>query len=383
VKIDRTRPRHWAYLAASTVNAALGLLLGAFAPRQRRRILLYGHKLGGNLLALYRELRARDGVEVAFLTMDPAYQRELAARGEAAVCSVSPRSIAWLARAGTLVSDHGLHSLQLLLGRSRMRFVDVWHGIPFKGFDAEDFRVQHRYDEAWVASPSQKALWVERFGFDPARVHATGYARTDVLVNPAPPRAGLQAAFGLERFGPARFVLFAPTWKQDAQARSLFPFGLAPGEFIERLAAACARHGAVLLLRTHLNSGDAAFALPANVAHLPYAAHPDTERLLLLADTLVCDWSSIAFDYLLLQRPTIFLDVEPPFRKGFSLGPEYRHGAIVASFEALLARLDAYLAQPARYEAEFGEHARAIRARVYGECADGRAARRGVERLLG
>src|SRR5690606_40302310 len=60
-----------------------------------------------------------------------------------------------------------------------LRFFDVWHGIPFKGFDADDFRVQHRYDECWVASPLLRDLYIQRFGFEPQRVVATGYARTD------------------------------------------------------------------------------------------------------------------------------------------------------------------------------------------------------------
>jgi len=71
VKIDKSRPSHWFYLAATALNAALALIAGRFRRRDRRRIVLYGHKLGGNLLALYRELRGRQGVAVTFLSMDP------------------------------------------------------------------------------------------------------------------------------------------------------------------------------------------------------------------------------------------------------------------------------------------------------------------------
>jgi len=298
------------------------------------------------------------------------------------VCTVSPGSIRWLARAGTLVSDHGLHSLQLLLGRSGMRFVDVWHGIPFKGFDADDFRIQHRYDECWVASDSQRRLWVDRFGFEAARVVPLGYARTDVLVNAPPPREELLRAFGLESRGGTRFVLFAPTWKQDAQSRSIFPFGEDAEAFIGRLAAACASAGATLLVRKHLNSGDGQAAAPDHVVHLPYAVHPDTEALLLLSDVLVCDWSSIAFDYLLLQRPTIFLDVAPPFEKGFSLGPEYRYGEIVGSLDALIEAVVRALRQPEAVRRAQAARASAVREDIYGDRADGRAAARGADRLL-
>ena len=383
MKVDKSRVSHWFYLAATGAMAVLSMAIAPFTQRRRGHVLLYGHKLGGNLLGLYRELQRRGGEQVDFLTMDPAYHRQLRAAGERSLLAWSPRAAFALARAATLVSDHGLHSLQVLVGRARMRFVDVWHGIPFKGFDADDFRLQHRYDETWVASPRLAQLYTERFGFDAARVHPIGYARTDELVHPMVDRTALLRDFGLTRFTDRRFVLFAPTWKQDLQAREVFPFGLDEAEFVERMAATCTARGAVLLVRKHLNPGARETRATDDVAYLPYAQFPDTERLLQLADVLVCDWSSIAFDYLLLDRPTIFLDVEPPFRKGFSLGPEYRFGAIVDDLAALQSQLSSFLDDPAAYAARFGARARAVREAIYGDLADGRAARRGVDRLLG
>ena len=63
---------------------------------------------------------------------------------------ISPLSIPVLARAGALVTDHGLHCLSLLVRLGGLPAYDVWHGIPFKGFDADDFRAQHRYRECWL-----------------------------------------------------------------------------------------------------------------------------------------------------------------------------------------------------------------------------------------
>lgn len=381
MKIDKRNPWHWWYLVLSGCWAMLAIAARPLLPRRKpHRVLLYGHKLGGNLLALYQRLRETpDEFDVAFLTMDPAYYRELVKAGERAVLATSPRSIAWLGTARALVSDHGLHALLPMLFLSDVKFFDVWHGIPFKGFDADDFRAQHRYDETWVTSPLLKDLYVARYGFRAERVHATGNPRTDLLQAGEDARAAARRAFGLPEEG--KLVLFAPTWKQDAKRRSLFPFGISEGEFLTRLAKVARRHGAIMGLRMHLNTGRATVGVVDGIVHLPFARYPDTERLLVATDILVCDWSSIAFDFMVLQRPTVFLDVEPPFRKGFSLDATYRHGEVVGSLEALEATLDRYLANPSAFVAEHGARARGLLREVYAGRDDGRATDRCIERM--
>lgn len=384
MKIDRRSPRNWYYLLASGLLALLAVMLRPLRPRRlaRGRVLLYGHKLGGNLLALYRYIRARPelGLDVVFLTLDPVYRRRLVDEGEACVGLTSPSCLPWLVTAQVLISDHGLHALLPLLHASDLRFVDVWHGIPFKGFDADDFRVQHRYDEVWVASPLMQRLYIERFGFQAERVIVTGYARTDALVHQDADTALLRHRFGLPAGG--RIVLFAPTWKQDDAGRSLFPFGMEPTAFLGALEPVLQAHDACLVLRTHLNSPVPGKVDSGRVIVVPYAEQPDTESLLLVSDVLICDWSSIAFDYLVLLRPTLFLDVAPPFKKGFSLGAEYRFGERAGSLEQLALRLGEHLARDRMDEPMTRRQAEVLDA-VYGGLADGRSTRRCIDRLLG
>lgn len=382
MKVDKSKPSHWFRLFRFGSAVLLAWALRKFVGRQQRqRIVLYGHKLSGNLLEIHRAMVADSDLEPIFLTMDPDYHAELSAGGVDSCLAGSLASARLLAEARAVISDHGLHALSWMVGRSSLKFFDVWHGIPFKGFDADDFRVQHGYDEVWVASPLHKQLYEEKFGFDPGRVWTTGYARTDPLVLPRSGRPEELARFGLTALHSRRLVLFAPTWKQDARNRSLFPFGLEESDFLDRLAAQCRAQDATLLVRKHLNSGKHATAAPDDVVYVPFAEYPDTEALLALSDLLICDWSSIAFDYLLLDRPTIFLDVEPPFKKGFSLGPEYRFGAVVADMEAMLGAVRRYLAEPASYRAEVGDRPRQVLAQVYGDRPDGIASRRCIERL--
>ena len=383
MKLDRRNLRHWVYLARFAAVTACATLLRWLWPRAAGGpVLFYGHKLNGNLAAVLDAAQATPGFPpVAFLTMDPVYHQQLIAEGKPSVLATSLAAIPALARTRAVVSDHGLHALELMQRMTRLPVFDVWHGIPFKGFDADDFRVQRRFSETWVSSPLLASLYVERFGFEPERVVATGYARTDRLVRREESPAALRAKFGLEGLGERRIVLFAPTWKQDASGRSIFPFGVDAQAFFGAMESVCRESDACLVLRSHLNTG--AVAGPASdwIRAVPHATHPDTEGLLLLSDVLVCDWSSIAFDYLLLDRPTLFLDVPPPFAKGFSLGPEYRFGALVESMDALRSALARYLSSPADYLREHGDRHAQVRSQVYAGLADGASSARCLARL--
>ena len=386
MKIDKRNPAHWMLLAGFWLQSALGIALRPFL-RSRGTVVLYGHKLNGNLLALHRHMQANPdaGLRPVFLSMDRDYLRELRAQGIDCRWASGFACAALLARAEALASDHGLHSLGLWRGiyrRFGLRFFDVWHGFGFKGFDAHDYRTLHRYDEVWVASETQREQYIQMAGFDPAIVHPTGYGRTDALVKRSLDANGIKHGLGLDPSACGKLVMFAPTWAQDDRGRSIYPFGHGEREFLGALSDFAHRHAATILLRSHMNSGDVSGDGYPGIVALPGTRFPDAEAILFVSDALVCDWSSIAFDYLVLDRPTFFLDVPAPFKKGHSLGPECRFGPVVGDMDALLSGLRVALDDPQGYWAAHGQKHLAVREHVWGPYADGNATSRYVERLL-
>lgn len=397
MKINKRKPLHWIYLAGFLIQALMGLLLrllpshkktDALTKQTEHRVILYGHKLNGNLLALYKQLLAENTSKLSpvFLTMDYAYHQELQRKGIHSQWALGTGCARLLANASCIVSDHGLHSLALVqsaIRASGLCFFDVWHGIPFKGFDAADFRIQHRYNEVWVASPLHKKLYVERFGFKSkealAEVVVTGYGRTDQLVSARQERTEAREKLSLPASGP--IILFAPTWAQDDRGRSIYPFGVGEEEFLGSLSSLARKHDATVVMRTHLNSSDVQQRSYENVTFMPGTVYPEAEPILLASDLLVCDWSSIAFDYLLLDRPTLFLEVPPPFEKGFSLGPEYRFGEIVHDFQRLLDEIDSILVSEEKYWRDHADQHKQAKIDIYGGYADGRSSQRYVQRI--
>jgi CDP-glycerol glycerophosphotransferase len=381
MKINKRNPWHWLWLGLLSLNTVLAAVLRRFISGDNS-VVLYGHKLNGNLAAIYRESLNHKELRLTYLAMDYSYYRQLKGEGVSVAWAGSPQALKLLVKAKALISDHGLHSLVLLLDYSSLKFIDVWHGIPFKGFDEEDFKVQHRYDEIWVASKFMADIYEKKFGFQRKKLKVLGYARTDVLVNHGGiSRANLMREYDIP-VSNKKLILYAPTWKQDDVGRSLYPFGMVESEFLNALSQMAAELNCFFLIRMHLNSSPERSCQYKNVHAVPADKYPDTERLLILSDVLVYDWSSIAFDFLLLGRPAIYLDVPPPFKKGFSLDGSYRYGEAVAGPVGLKSAVERVLDT-----AEFGlpcvdEQRDKIKTLVYGPYADGSTSARACQEII-
>jgi CDP-glycerol glycerophosphotransferase (TagB/SpsB family) len=381
MKINKTNPRHWLLLAQQLLYTLAGAAARPFRTRPPRPlIVLYGHQLSGNLKALYQQWLQthRDKIDMYFLSLDPDYSQNLKAQGIQVLQCNRLTDMLKVGRCDIMITDHGLHLMLPLLSLTDIKFIDVWHGIPFKGFIPEDFKLQHRYDEVWVSSPLLKKIYIEKYRFPPEVVFDRGYARADKLFRGDPPTESYRAQTGIPKG--KKLVLYAPTWQQGHQGHELFPFGESQESFITAVSEACSANNAVLVIRSHLNASISEKNRD-DVYYSSMKKFADTESLLQETDLLVCDWSSITFDYLALNRPTIFLDVPPPYRNGFSLGPEYRFGEIVEDMAGLRDQLTSMLSDPGDYRERRDTVHADMTAQIYGENTDGKTAKHQLDRL--
>jgi CDP-glycerol glycerophosphotransferase (TagB/SpsB family) len=211
-------------------------------------------------------------------------------------------------------------------------------------------------------------------------VYETGYARTDVLINKNIDIGRVKQSIGIT--DPAKkVILFAPTWQQDENNRNIFPFNTSEESFLGELDTLCEMLSIVCVFRAHLNTASFDRVDYKNILFAPHSQFPDTEAILLISDVMVCDWSSIAFDFLLLDRPTVFLDVPPPFKKGFSLDESYRFGEVVKDFPSMLSFLERYITDADRYWRKHDDKSREIKKALYDGTADGFAGKRCCDRL--
>ncbi len=381
MKIDRKNPKHWMVLAVTGINTVFAILYRNISgKREQKRVLFYGHKFNGNLRSFYEHLaKNHPDFEPYFLTMDSNYSKNLPS-GVKVLKTTSLMDMMKVARASVMFTSHGSHALVFLNKYSDMNFVDVWHGVSFKGWGKSSFGEQKDYEEIWVTSKFIKDVYVRRFGFKREKVRVTGYGRTDQLINGSLDKAKIISKYKIPKA--KKYILIAPTWKQDVSGRNVLPFDTPEDAFFRELDDTARKHDAHVIFRTHLNSNeDINVSHLTNTSFMPYSKYEVVEDFLFIADILVTDWSSVGIDYLPLKRPAIFLDVPAPFKHGFELGPEHRYGDVVGNFEELNKSLEKYLKSPEKFlKLHTKDIARTIAA-AYGSSLDGKSLERYYENL--
>jgi CDP-glycerol glycerophosphotransferase len=368
------------------VNSCLAVAVRPFIKRKQNApkiIIFYGHTLNGNLKAFYDYLLKQEGYTPYFLVLDKHYYRRLkstTAHPETILDALNVRDMLTVAKAAAFITSHGSHLFSIIRALTDVKFIDVWHGIAYKGFGYEEFDHLRGYDEVWVSSKEVRELYIGRYGFAPRQVKVTGYARTDQLINGTLNKNEIIQKYKIPRAD--KYILIAPTWQQDVLGRSVLPFDLDAEIFFTNLDALAKKHAAHVIFRTHLNSSeDIDLSNLPNISFMPYSKYEIVEDFLFVADILVTDWSSIAFDYLPLQRPTIFLDVPAPFKHGFSLGPEHRFGDVVGNFVRLQLVIEGYLQHPETFGSVHSRDIQKTIASAYDSTLDGNSSARYFENL--
>ncbi|MFK0195470.1 CDP-glycerol glycerophosphotransferase family protein [Kitasatospora sp. NPDC090308] len=360
-------------------------------PAARRRPLrdavLYdvfgGRGYACNPRAVHAEL-ARSGPALEHLWVVEDGQ-ERPPEGVRAVRQWSPEWYEALATCRYLVGN--THFPEFLRRREGQVVVQLWHGTPLK-------RIAHRMPPGWAAadgylerlghevrqwslllSPSPFATPELRASFRyGGEVLGAGYPRNDRLARPdRAEAAGIRRRL---RLPPGRrVVLYAPTWRDDRPG----PGGRHALDLRLDLAAARAVLGRdhVLLLRPHVHVGG---ALPDDDFVRDVADYPDVQDLLLIADVLVTDYSSVMFDFAVTGRPMLFFTYDlAHYRdalRGFTFDFErWAPGPLLSSSEQVVAALRDF--DPARHRDAY----RRFRAR-FCPLDDGAAAARVAARML-
>jgi CDP-glycerol glycerophosphotransferase len=283
-----------------------------------------------------------------------------------------------IARAGYFVNN--VNFPNEFVKREGTIHVQTHHGTPLKtmGLDLRtayfagsrmNFDLLLRRAERWDYSISSNAfsteIWKRVYPVEFSTLEV-GYPRNDVLANATTAdveriRAGLGIA-------PARrAILFAPTHREY---RSEYEPTADLGRLAEGLGP-----GYVILARLHYFYGDERRPEAGGVIDVTH--YPSIEELCLAADVLVTDYSSIMFDYAVLDRP-IVLHVpdwdEYRAKRGTYLD-------LLAEPAGVVTTTDVELLEAFRSGAVWGEEAARLRAAFrerFASLDDGHAAERVV-----
>jgi CDP-glycerol glycerophosphotransferase len=201
--------------------------------------------------------------------------------------------------------------------RPYQRYLQTFHGYPFKSMGVSLWRVQGRSESVianecarrggtWDAIVVPESFCVDLYRREyrfTGSALVTGYPRNDNLVtaDTAEVRSRVLAQLGIAE--DRIVVLYAPTWR-DTAATSPWTAKLFDGLDLEALAVQLGERYAVLLRGHNYNLREGHWHLADRVWDV--SDYPEINDLLLAADVAVVDYSSIRFDWLVTGKPVIF-----------------------------------------------------------------------------
>ncbi|GAA2897427.1 hypothetical protein GCM10010517_62490 [Streptosporangium fragile] len=274
-----------------------------------------GRQYEGNVRAVYEErVRRGDDREHIWVVKDGAFTPPGSAElgfgpdvRPTVIRAGSREHYAALARSRYVVTNGFLP--QWFRAREDQMVVQTWHGSPLKrmGNDlphmSRDPRppAWHRqavevrgWDLLLSQSPWATSVLRKAFGYR-GEVLESGYPRNDVLLAPEREEtaARVRARLGIARG--ARVVLYAPTYRDYDRKNASIRIDLAEARRV-------LGPGHEFLIRGH--SMQAAPNVPAGLGR-DVTAYPDIADLLLIADVLITDYSSVMFDFAVTSRPIL------------------------------------------------------------------------------
>ncbi len=270
------------------------------------------------------------GIRPVWITRDRSLARRLRESGFQAFATWSLRGVWSLLRAGVYLFDCRIGDLsRSTVGRAKR--VNLWHGMPLKKINHDIPQQTNVFRRAYNARGLRRLIWqlvlpeaFERYDFvlapsravapifqsafqvQPEQVVVAPYPRLDSLrVSTTAGGTGsdaedlLQRQIDQARSDGKRIIAYIPTFRDSTASASPIPLDW------PAIHEALGRNNARLLLKLH----------PVDRMRLPpldfetmtvVSSDCDLYSFLKDVDILITDYSSVYFDYVVLDRPIIF-----------------------------------------------------------------------------
>ena len=243
----------------------------------------------------------------------------------------SGQGIQKVLEAGVWFTSAGLPVYGTHLNRDRV-IVNLWHGIPLKKIALMDpnlgkmarvyFRKIFTENYTWILTCSKALIPImaESFAIEQEKIKVWGQPRNDMLFKENAAKEILKKIYpDLPEY--RGIILYAPTFR-DYASTELFPF---EDYDKDKLEAFLEKEKLLICLRTHISEkGTAEKYLSRRVVYLGNEQMEDIMEILNIFDLLITDYSSIYIDYLILNRPMIFLPYDKEkYLQGRGMNFEY------------------------------------------------------------
>ncbi|MCX2979600.1 hypothetical protein EYC98_01850 [Halieaceae bacterium IMCC14734] len=279
-----------------------------------------GARYSDNAAALFEHMQSEhSGIDIKWISKAKSLVKELRQRDIDAYYYLSFRGIYYQLRAAVAVYTHSASSefFGHCISSSTLK-VNVWHGTPIKRIGADDamsqmsisdfilirvFRIKLQRNDLFIASSEPAAkIYASAFNLDKGKILITGEPRSDLMLKGFEKRKYSDSS--------SLSIIYAPTFRNGVG--STFDFF---GDFIGSLAILEEKLRAlntVLSLRLHPVNEYSAETIAAleSCQFIQLEQTPELSSVVNKYDCLLTDFSSLIFDFALLDKSIYFLTLD-------------------------------------------------------------------------
>jgi Putative glycosyl/glycerophosphate transferases involved in teichoic acid biosynthesis TagF/TagB/EpsJ/RodC len=305
------------YLLVFTISGILSLL-----PKKKTRVIFISdtrEELGGNLKFMYDYISDDEYEKIVILKPDRRAKRTL---------SESIKVFLGLSTAKYIFLEDLVQITSYFVFRKNQELIQLWHGPgAFKSFgfsrlkkNGGDLDSIHRgyrkYTKAIVSGEGVRQNYAEAFDISIDKVYATGFLRTDVFFDKKYIENRKKELYKeYPYFKNKKVILFAPTYR-GAPYKSVvngganydidkLDFDNIYNELKDEYIFIFKWHPA---LYNNIKNGEIDMSSYSKYKDFYYdlSEFRDINDLLLVTDVLITDYSSVIFDYVLLDKPIVY-----------------------------------------------------------------------------
>lgn len=212
-----------------------------------------------------------------------------------------------------LISSHPPTDFFPFNWSSRKVHINMWHGVPLKAMFFADkgdtyenlkkiLKLNRKTSAFIVSSNLEAALLTKCFLINPTKFYYLGQPRNDILMKGNKESRLKKILKKVPKF--KKVILYCPTYRRGEKTK-FFPF---EDLDISHLNNYLEVNEIILLLRGHVyNKELEKLFFSERIVNFEFRICNDINFILNEVDILVTDYSSIYIDYLLLNRPCIFI----------------------------------------------------------------------------
>ncbi len=369
------------YCSSILLNRLFSLL-----PLRRNQVLFLSDvrsELGDNFSPVYEKL-GREYNKVTSLKADRRLRRSF---------TQWLKECYYIATSGCIFLDDFTSSTSFIRVRNGQQLVQLWHGSgAYKKFGysraGNDGDIRHvnpgyrKYTLAIVSSEQVRPCFAEAFSLPLDRVAATGVPRTDRFFDEDYLRdCKIRLSKMCPEISGRKVILYAPTYRGDKVEDASYDFS----KFDLESAFQALHDDYVIIFKWHpaLYNNIALNKIQAyDLSHYhgfawDFSEYRDIDGLLAACDILITDYSSMIFDYALLDKPLILYPYDQKeYEDGRGLYfdfQDYVYGSVATSTPEIIDQI--------RRES-IDENKRAAFIRRFVSANDGNASDRIIERVF-